>query len=153
MDITDIISDSITYPMENIKSLMIYLLLGLILGIVVGITGVGTVFSAEKGSFISFFIALIGVIIAILISFLIQGYGLDIVKLGIKRSNASPEVDFQRQVINGVKSFVVSIVYFIVPLIVMLILSLIFRDWILYIVGFILAVIFYLALAMGQCRL
>lgn len=83
---------------------------------------------------------------------MINGYGLDIIKLGIRRSNASPEIDFQKQVINGVKAVIVSIVYMIIPLVIIVILSLIFRDWIIYILGFILFV-FYFALAMGQCRL
>lgn len=84
---------------------------------------------------------------------MINGYGLGIIKLGIRRSNASPEIDFQKQVINGVKAVIVSIVYMIIPLVIIVILSLIFRDWIIYILGFILFVIFYFALAMGQCRL
>lgn len=39
MEIMDIITNAITYPAENIKALMIYLILGLILGLVLGITG------------------------------------------------------------------------------------------------------------------
>lgn len=153
MEIMDIITNAITYPAENIKALMIYLILGLILGLVLGITGVRTAFATQNGSFFAFLLAIIGIIIAIIISFMINGYGLDIIKLGIRRSNASPEIDFQRQVINGVKAVIVSIVYMIIPLVIIVILSLIFRDWIIYILGFILFAIFYFALAMGQCRL
>ncbi|MBO7718574.1 MAG: DUF4013 domain-containing protein [Methanosphaera sp.] len=153
MDIMDIITNAISYPIENLKALLIYLVLGLVLGLVMGITGVGTVLSSETSTLMAFIVAVIGVIIAILISFLIQGYGLDIIKLGIRRSNASPEIDFQRQVTNGVKLFVVSVVYLIIPVVITALLSLIFRDWIISIIGVILFVLFYFALAMGQCRL
>lgn len=153
MDIMEIIADSLLYPFENLKALMTYVILGFILGIVIAITGVGTISGIDKSSYITLIIALIGLFISILISFLINGYGLDIIKLGITRSNASPEIDLQRQVINGVKSFILSIVYYIVPIIIMLVLSLIFKKWILYIVGFILLVLFSLAATMGQCRL
>ncbi|AWX31946.1 DUF4013 domain-containing protein [Methanosphaera sp. BMS] len=153
MEIMDIIVDSISYPADNLKSLFIYLILGLILGLVIGVTGVETALMTGEGSFFAFLLAIIGVIISILISFLLEGYGLDIIKSGIRRSTASPEVDFQRQSINGVKSVIVSIVYFIVPVIIILLLSMVFKNWIVYIVGFILILIFSLAYTMGICRL
>ena len=153
MEIMDIIIDSISYPAENLKSLVIYLILGLVLGLVIGVTGVETALMTGEGSFFAFLLAVIGVIISILIAFLLEGYGLDIIKSGIRRSTASPEVDFQRQSINGVKSVIVSIVYFIIPIIIIILLNIIFKNWIVYIVAFILILIFSLAYTMGICRL
>lgn len=153
MEIMEIIINSISYPAQHLKSLVIYFALGLIGGIIIGLSGARTAFAAGHGSFFTFFVAIIGLIIAVIIGFVIEGYGLDIIKFGIRRLNASPEVEFERQSINGIKSLVVFIVYYIIPIIIMFLLSFIFRDWILFILGFVLFIIFSLAFAMGQCRL
>jgi hypothetical protein len=49
--------------------------------------------------------------------------------------------------------FVVSIVYYIIPFIIVSVLSLFLRDWIMLVITFILYVIFALAQFMAQCRL
>ena len=96
---------------------------------------------------------IIGIIIALVLGFFITGYELDIVKHGIERSAAGPDVDFIRQFFNGVKYFVVSIIYMIVPIIISAILAVVFQHWLSSIITLILSIIFGLALMMGQCRL
>ncbi|MBQ9159822.1 MAG: DUF4013 domain-containing protein [Methanobrevibacter sp.] len=154
MNISEIISDALVYPFNNIKALVIYIILGIIAGIVAG----GTVVAMAAGIAANNTLAaagsgIIGLIIALIISFVISGYGLDVIKYGINRDAGSPGLDFMRQFVNGVKLLVVNIVYFIVPIIIGAILAVIFQHWLSGIITAILFIIFALAAIMGQCRL
>lgn len=154
MDISDIISDALVYPINNIKALIIYVILGIIAGIAVG----GSVFSlmmgaADINTALTGGLGVIGMIIAFVLFLLITGYELDIVKYGINRDPGAPGIDFVRQVLNAIKLIIVEFVYYIIPIIIIILLSFIFRNWIIIIVAFILAIIFSLALFMAVCRL
>lgn len=154
MELGEILSDALVYPFQNIKALIVYLILGIILGIAVG----GTVSAVMLGSMANNALTvigsgIIGIIIALFIGFLITGYQLDIVKYGIERSNGAPGIDIVRQFINGVKFFAVYIVYMIIPIIISAILAVIFQHWLAGIINFFVSLIFAIALMMGQCRL
>ena len=154
MELGEIITDALSYPFQNIKALLIYVILGIILGIAVG----GTVLGIAAGAATKNVLAVlgsgtIGIIIALIIGLFITGYQLDIIKYGIERSNAGPEIDFVRQFINGVKYLVINIVYMIIPIIISAILAVIFQHWLSGLISMILSIIFGLALMMGQCRL
>lgn len=154
MEISEIFSDALVYPLNNIKALVIYIILGIILGIAIA----GTVAGVMAGMAIDNALAvigsgIIGIIVALLIGFVISGYELDIVKYGINRDAGAPGIDFMRQFINGIKLFVVNIVYFIIPIIISAILAVIFQHWLSGIISAILFIIFALAAIMGQCRL
>jgi hypothetical protein len=154
MELGEIISDALVYPFQNIKALIIYAILGIILGIAVGGTVFGMVASSETHNVLAALgSGIIGVIVAIILGFFISGYELDIVKYGIERSSAGPEIDFVRQFFNGFKYFIVSIVYMIVPMILSAIFGFIFSGWLSTVLSVIVGIIFALALMMGQCRL
>ena len=84
---------------------------------------------------------------------MIEGYGLDIIKYGIERRADSPGIDIGRQITNAIKLIVVSIVYYVIPAIIILVLGLFLRDWILAIISIILIIVFALANFMAKCRL
>ncbi|MBQ8016939.1 MAG: DUF4013 domain-containing protein [Methanobrevibacter sp.] len=154
MELGEIISDALTYPLNNIKALVIYVILGIILGIAVGGTAIGVATGvALKNPFTAIGSGIIGLIIALIIGFVISGYQLDIVKFGINRDAGSPGIDIVRQFINGVKLFVVQIVYYIIPIIIGAILALIFQHWLSGLITIILCIVFALAAFMAQCRL
>ncbi len=154
MELGEIISDALTYPLNNIKALVIYIILGIILGIAVGGTAIGVATGvALKNPFTAIGSGIIGLIIALIIGFVISGYQLDIVKFGINRDAGSPGIDIVRQFINGVKLFVVQIVYYIIPIIIGAILALIFQHWLSGLITIILCIVFALAAFMAQCRL
>ena len=154
MELGEIISDALVYPLHNIKALVIYIILGIILGIAIAGTVSGIMFgNMAKNVFAVIGSGTIGIIIALIIGFVITGYELDITKYGIERRNDAPGIDFMRQFINGVKYFVVTIVYMIIPIIIGAILALIFQHWLSGLISIILSIIFSFALMMGQCRL
>lgn len=154
MELGEILSDALVYPFQNIKALVLYIILGIILGIAISGTVVGIAAgTATKNIFALVGSGIIGIFISLVIGFVITGYQLDIIKYGIERSAAAPGIDFVRQFINGVKYFVVIIVYMIIPIIIGAILAVIFQHWLSSIISFILAIVFSLALLMAECRL
>ena len=156
MGVGDIIGDALVYPFSNIKALVLYVVLGIIAGIIGGaaVLSIATAMTSTGAAGFAFSgLSIVGVIVFILILFLIEGYGLDIIKYGIERRADSPGIDFGRQVSNAVKLIVVSIVYYIVPAIIVFILGLFLRDWILLIITIILFIVFALANFMAKCRL
>lgn len=154
MEIMEIIQDAFMYPLDNLKALVIYAILGIIAAIAMGGTIVGMLVGAQANNILATgMVGIIGMLISFIILLLISGYELDIIKYGIRRSTESPSIDFGRQVVNGVKLFIVQFIYFLVPSIIIFILGIFLKNWILYIIALILFIIFALAVFMAQCRL
>ncbi|WP_405296261.1 DUF4013 domain-containing protein [Methanobrevibacter sp.] len=156
MDIGEIIGDAIAYPLQNIKALVLYAVLGIIAAIIGGAAAVSFI-GALGGSGFSTAVfsglGAIGLIIFILVLFLIEGYGLDIVKYGIERRADGPAIDIGRQVSNAIKLIIVSFVYYIVPVIITFVLGIFLQNWLITIIGIILFIVFALANFMAKCRL
>ena len=154
MDISEIISDAITYPFNNIKALLLYVVLGIIAGLAIGTTLIGVITTSNlNNTFAAGGIGIIGTIISIIILLLISGYELDIIKYGINRDSGAPGIELGRQIVNAIKLIVLNIVYYIIPVIISFILGLFLRSWLTSIISIILIIIFALAKFMGECRL
>ena len=154
MEIGEIISDAAMYPINNVKALVIYVVLGIIAFLALIITGVGFVGAGEATGLLSGglgILGIVGIIIAIAIFALIAGYMLDVVKIAINREDSAPEIDPVRQIINGIKLFILAIIYMIIPIIIMAILSAI-NETLGLILGFILLIAFSILLVIAQCR-
>ncbi|MBQ2831236.1 DUF4013 domain-containing protein [Methanobrevibacter sp.] len=154
MEIGEIFSDAFMYPLKNIKALVIYA----ILGIIVGIASAGSIAGMNAGMSANNLLAvigsgIIGIIISLLIGFVIEGYLLDVIKFGITRDDAAPEIDLIRQSINGVKLFIITLVYYLIPIIISALLAIFLANWLSSLIAAILFIIFAFAAFMGQCRL
>ncbi|WP_296869236.1 DUF4013 domain-containing protein [uncultured Methanobrevibacter sp.] len=96
----------------------------------------------------------IGILVMIIGSLLISGYGLDIVKYGIERRDDGPGIDIVRQVLNAIKLIVVSFVYYIIPAIVAwLLFTLLGKGILTLIIVAIMYIVFAFAQFMAVCRL
>lgn len=154
MEIGEIISDAAMYPINNVKALVIYAVLGIVAFLALIITGVGLIGAGEATGLLSGglgILGIVGIIIAIAIFALIVGYMLDVVKIAINREDSAPEIDPVRQIINGIKLFILAIIYMIIPIIIMVILSAI-NETLGLILGFILLIVFDILLVIAQCR-
>jgi len=129
MELTEIMSDALLYPFQNIKALVLYLILGIILGISIAglVVALAASYAAENVLAI-LGTGVLGVIIALILSFIISGYQLDIVKFGINRDPGAPGIDIIRQFVNGFKLFIVQIVYYLIPIIIGAILAIFFQN-------------------------
>ena len=137
-------------------ALVLYAILGIIAGIIGGaaLISIAASFSSKGIAGFAFSgLSIVGIIVLILVIFLIEGYALDIIKFGIERRSDSPGIDFGRQVSNAIKLIIVSVVYYIIPAIIIFVLGIFLRDWILTIISIILIIIFALANFMAKCRL
>ncbi len=152
MEIGEIITDALTYPFNNIKALVIYAVLGIVAAFVLVLTGVSVGTGIGINSASLGVLGFVGIIITILIYLLIMGFGLDIIKIGIDKGDGSPDIDFGRQVANGIKLLIVTIIYLIIPFIITALVMYI-NNTLGLIVGTILIIVFAFALYMGQCRL
>lgn len=155
MDIGEIISDAIVYPFNNIKALIIYMVIGIVCGLLGGASLMGVLLAAQGNNALAAGgLGFIGILILIIGGLLISGYGLDIVKFGIERRDDAPGIDIVRQVLNAIKVFIVGIVYYIIPAIIGWLLSALLGNGILTtIIIFIIAVVFAFAQFMAICRL
>ena len=155
MEITEIIGDALLYPLNNVKSLILYVIIGAITGTLGGasllamtsqVTGNNVVAAGGFG--------FIGILVMIIGSLLISGYGLDIVKYGIERRDDGPGIDIVRQVLNAIKLIVVSFVYYIIPAIVAwLLFTLLGKGILTLIIVAIMYIVFAFAQFMAVCRL
>jgi hypothetical protein len=154
MEIGEIIGDAIKYPLNNMKALLVYIVLSIIAALVIGFTGAGALGATKttgalSGGLTAF--AVIGFIIALCVYLLIEGFMLDVIKFGINKDDGAPGIDITRQIINGIKYIIVTIVYFIIPIILYALLAK--MGAIGAIISLIIFIVFALAFLMGVCRL
>ena len=149
MDLSEIIGDAITYPLHNIKSLIIFMIIGIVGGLLSGMSIVGMLAAVTgQNAVAAGGFGIIGLLIGII------AYTLDIVKFGIERREDGPGIDFVRQIVNAIKLIVVNIVYYIVPAIIVWLLTTLLGNGILtLIIAFIVAVVFTFMQIMAICRL
>ena len=151
MNILEIIEDSMKYPINNMQDIFIkYIGLAIVIAVIAALTGVSALFA---GNTVNLALAIIGIILIIIIGLFIEGYMLDIIKYAINRRNDAPELNVGRQVVNGVKLYIVLLVYYIIPFLLTLVVGIFLSQWITLIIGIILFVIFGLASFTAQCRL
>ena len=155
MDIGEIISDAIVYPFNNIKALIIYMIIGIVCGLLGGASLMGVLLAAQGNNALAAGgFGFIGILILIIGGLLISGYGLDIVKFGIERRADAPGIDIVRQVLNAIKVFIVGFVYYIIPAIIGWLLSTLLGKGILTtIIILIISIVFAFAQFMAICRL
>lgn len=123
MEIMDIIKEAFLFPSQNLEKLAIYIIITFVVGILIGGGVILTAFGAYAGEYAYVILSFILIILGIIVSFIISGYQLGILKSGIDQVPEAPSFDWKNDLINGVKMLVVSIVYFIIPMIITLIIA------------------------------
>ena len=155
MEITEIIGDALLYPLNNVNSLILYVIIGAITGILGGASLIAMATQVSGNNVVAAGgFGFIGILVMIIGSLLISGYGLDIVKYGIERRDDGPGIDIVRQVLNAIKLIVVSFVYYIIPAIVAwLLFTLLGKGILTLIIVAIMYIVFAFAQFMAVCRL
>ena len=113
MNITGIIKDAFLFPSKNTGRFAIYLLLSvLMVGFIIGgdLTYAFGLFNSEN-----YLLGGIYLIIAMLIGFIITGYHIKIIKSGIELDEEVPVFELYKDFMTGFDNIVVSIFYFIIP--------------------------------------
>lgn len=121
MEISDIIENSLKFPMDNLTSLGIYIGLYLLIGILV-IFSIFALISTVVISPSMVIVSAILLILALIVYFVIGGYQVEIIKTGVNHENIVPSIQFKETFILGIKAFIVAFIYMLIPLIIMSIL-------------------------------
>ena len=107
MEITEIIMDALVYPLNTVKSLILFVIIGAITGILGGASLIAMATQVSGNNVVAAGgFGFIGTLVMIIGTLLISGYGLDIVKYGIERRDDGPGIDIVRQVLNAIKAII-----------------------------------------------
>lgn len=109
MEFGEIFSNALKYPISDFKKLLI---VGVVF-LLSSLTSLLAQFGFRNATF-----SLIWAIVSIVISILLVGYGLSVLKIGIDLEDEIPGFDWAKNLVDGIKCVVVSFVYFIIPAIV-----------------------------------
>ena len=120
MEITEILEDSFKYPIQDWTKILI---LGVLL-LIPTIFAIFPVLALAFNQITAFWILfLIVIIIAIVSLLIVYGYCLSVTRESIFGSNDLPNLEFLKNIVDGLKLIVVNIVYYIIPLIVTIIVA------------------------------
>ncbi|MDO5815834.1 MAG: DUF4013 domain-containing protein [Methanobrevibacter sp.] len=122
MEIMDILKESFIFPSNDLAKLAIYIALTFVSGL---LAVLGVVLFAI-GMYDNAVFSILGVIIFIaglVLIFILTGYLVSIVKSGIDQVDAAPEFVWKENLITGIKYVLMNIVYFIIPAIIVAVVS------------------------------
>ena len=112
MNLSDIFSDAVSYPFSNIVN---YLFVG-VLALLASLPNIIKAFNMDSSA-----VSAVAAILAVFFSIVLSGYCVTVIKKGIENSDEIPEINVFGNLIDGIKVFIISIVYYIIPLVVVLI--------------------------------
>ncbi|WP_295723164.1 DUF4013 domain-containing protein [uncultured Methanobrevibacter sp.] len=112
MNLREIITDAIKYPITDTRKFLIFCILIIIMSLSTILPSYGF-----KNNTLTMILS----VITLIISFIILGYLIEVIKSGTAVDNTLPEFDYVKQFVIGVKTLILDIIYFIIPLIITLI--------------------------------
>lgn len=115
MNVSDIIKKSFKYPATNWTKVVLY-------GVLIALANLFVLVKPFAPQNIMIIVTIID-IISVIFVFIMAGFEIDVIKEGINQSNEIPDIDFVNQFVKGIKNLVTSIVYFIIPAIILIILG------------------------------
>lgn len=126
MEIMDIIKESFIFPSKNLEQLAIYIVLTFVIAILSAGGAITSVFGIVDNSAI-YIIAFIFLILSLVVRLILSGYQINLIKSGIGQDEDAPGFAWKDNIINGIKKVIVTIVYFIIPAVIVLILAFAFN--------------------------
>ena len=120
MEIMEIIKEALIFPSQNLEKLAIYIVITVVLAFLVAGGAIFGVLGFMDSSFYLVF-SVILFVIGIIVALIITGYQVGLLKSGIDHDESAPGFDWKNDLMTGIKMLVVSIVYFIIPAIITLI--------------------------------
>ena len=119
MEINDIINDAYRFPANNFKAIAIYI----VLSVVAFILFLGGLFSLILVGNNSAYLILTAILFMLCVGLIMAGFQIDLIKTGIDLEDIAPDFDFKNDFVRGIKNIIVSIVYYIIPAIITLIIA------------------------------
>ncbi|MBE6499684.1 MAG: DUF4013 domain-containing protein [Methanobrevibacter thaueri] len=123
MEITEIIKEAFVFPSRDLGKLAIYIALTIVIVLLAGGGLLAVVAGIAGTSIVSSILGSALFIVSLLLGFIISGYQISIIKSGIDSEESAPSFDWGANLITGIKNLIVSIVYFIIPAIIVVIMA------------------------------
>ena len=127
MKISDILVNSIKYPIDNDEDIInTVVLFGIpVFGLIILLAGIAGLFGENGGGIIA-----IGLIIAALLAFIfiliLPGYSLSVMDEGINQSNIIPSMNIGKNIVDTIKLAILGVIYSIIPAIISFIIVFVF---------------------------
>lgn len=119
MEVVKLFKEALSYPTKDWNKLLILAVLIFVSGIFGILINLIPVFKPME----IIIITLLTIIISIVVSFFVSGYGLSITRKTIDLEEEIPEFEWGKNLIDGIKVFILDIVYHIIPVIVTIIVA------------------------------
>ena len=114
MNLREIITDAIKYPISDIRKFLIFCALIIIMSLSTILPSYGV-----KDGTVSIILSLI----TLIVSFIVLGYSVEVIKGGTEGVDTLPDFDYVKQFVMGIKAMILDLIYFIIPAIITIIVA------------------------------
>ena len=114
MNLREIIVDAIKYPISDTRKFLIFCVLVILMSLSTILPSYGV-----KNDTLSIILSLV----TLIVSFIVLGYSVDVIKGGTEGDDTLPDFDFVKQFVMGIKALILDIIYFIIPAVIVLIVA------------------------------
>ena len=114
MNLREIIMDAIKYPISDTPKFLIFCVLIILMSLSTILPSYGL-----KNNTLSLILSLV----TLIVSFIVLGYSVEVIKGGTEGDNTLPDFDYVKQFVMGIKAMILEIIYFIIPAIIVIIVA------------------------------
>jgi hypothetical protein len=114
MKLREIITDAIKYPISDSRKFLIFCVLIVLMSLSTILPSYGL-----KDSTSTIVLSLVSLVV----SFIVLGYSVDVIKGGVEGAETLPDFDYVKNFVIGIKAMILEIIYFIIPLIIVLVVA------------------------------
>lgn len=114
MDLREIIMDAIKYPISDTRKFLIFCVLIILMSLSTVLPSYGV-----KNGTLSIILTLVTLVVACIV----LGYSVDVIKGGTEGEKTLPDFDYVKNFVIGIKAFILDLIYFIIPLIIVIVVA------------------------------
>ena len=114
MNLREIIMDAIKYPLSDTRKFLIFCVLIILMSLSTILPSYGL-----KNDTLTLILSLV----TLIVSFIVLGYSVDVIKGGVEGDEILPDFDYVKQFVNGIKALILDIIYFIIPAVIIIIVA------------------------------
>ena len=114
MNLREIITDAIKYPISDTRKFLIYCALIILMSLSIILPSYGL-----KNDTLSIILSVVTLIVA----FTVLGYSVEVIKGGTEGDDTLPDFDYVKQFVIGIKALILEIIYFIIPAVIVIIVA------------------------------
>ncbi|MCL2157419.1 MAG: DUF4013 domain-containing protein [Methanobrevibacter sp.] len=116
MEVVELFKDALTYPTKDFSKLLILGVLAFVATIPFFVMVLPLFFGSDVTALAGMaVIGLLGALLVLILDIIYAGYGLNIIKKTIALEEGLPEFDWGQMIIDGIKVFILGIIYAIIP--------------------------------------